>query len=335
MTDGTPAMLKIIIASRFFHPRPPIAAASSTLAIAFAATVRKAKGLEYASKMQTPSTSLPPEDVSSAKSILRRIQSFRGWRGLLLGALFVILLFGWLASPPGLLGKADAIGYAVCHRIDLRSFHLGDRQLPLCARCTGTFLGTIVGVVLLILAGRGRSAVWPPRRILALLALTVAAWGLDGANSYASFFPRLPHIYEPQNWLRLTTGTLLGMAMAVVFLPAVNQSLWKEPSSVPAIRNLRELVLFFLPAPLLIGLVLLENPIILYPLAVLSTLGILFLLTGVYTALLLMLFRKEGQAGGWREAWPAVAGGFALALLQIYAIDAVRYHLTGTWGGFG
>ena len=167
-----------------------------------------------------------------------------------------------------------------------------------------------------------------------MLALTVVPWGLDGVNSYASLFPGFPHVYEPQNWLRLTTGTLLGMAMAAVFLPAVNQSLWKSPSSEPVIRNVRELVLYFLPAPLLIVLALTENPIILYPLAILSTVGILFLLTGVYTALLLMVFRREGLAETWADAWPALAAGLALGLLQIYAIDAVRYQLTHTWGGF-
>jgi uncharacterized membrane protein len=279
-------------------------------------------------------TALPPENARPDQHLFHRLRTFAGWRWIVLAVLCGFLLFGWMAAPPGLLGKADAIGYAVCHRIDMRSFHLGERQLPLCARCTGTFLGTIVGVVLLLLAGRGRSAVWPSRRILALLALTAAAWGLDGVNSYASLFPRLPHLYVPQNWLRLTTGTFLGMAMAAVFLPAVNQSLWKSPSSVPVIQNVRELLLYFLPAPLLIGLVLLENPIILYPLALLSTLGILFLLTGVYAALLLMLLRKEGQADGWRDAWPVIAGGLTLALLQIYAIDVVRFLFSGTWGGF-
>jgi uncharacterized membrane protein len=253
---------------------------------------------------------------------------------LLIAALFLIMLFGLAASPPGLLGKADAIGYAVCHRIDLRSLHLGERQLPLCARCTGTFLGTIVGALLLIAFGRGRSAVWPSRGILIALALTAIPWGFDGVNSYLSLFPVFPHLYTPQNWLRLTTGMFLGMSMAAVFLPAVNQSLWKSPSSVPVIRNIRELLLYFLPAPLLIALALMENPVVLYPLAILSTAGILFLLTGVYTAVLLMLLRREGQADTWADAWPVIAGGLALGLLQIYAIDAVRYHLTHTWGGF-
>ena len=53
----------------------------------------------------------------------------------------------WFAiAPPGLLGKADAVGYAICHRIGERSFHIGDRQLPLCARCTGEFFSAAIGV---------------------------------------------------------------------------------------------------------------------------------------------------------------------------------------------
>jgi uncharacterized membrane protein len=278
--------------------------------------------------------SLPPQGAPPAANFLQRIRGAPRWRWLLLAALLLILLFGLAASPPGLLGKADAIGYAVCHRIDLRSFHLGDRQLPLCARCTGTFLGTIAGALLLIAFGRGRSAAWPPRGILFVLAFTVIPWGLDGVNSYLSLFPQFPHVYTPQNWLRLTTGTFLGMSMAAVFLPAVNQSLWKSPSPEPILRNFRELLLYFLAAPVLIGLVLPENPIILYPLAVLSTAGVLFLLTGVYVALLLMAVKREGQAENWRDAWPVIAGGLALALLQIYAIDIVRFQLTHTWGGF-
>src|SRR5512135_3248394 len=64
-------------------------------------------------------------------------------------AMAAVLLFGgWLLNtPPGLLGKADAVGYSVCHRIDARSFHIGNRQLPLCVRCTGMYLGAMLGLV--------------------------------------------------------------------------------------------------------------------------------------------------------------------------------------------
>ena len=276
-----------------------------------------------------PPNSDPPAKNSAVRTVVSR---FGRW--LILIALIGVLLFGLWAAPPGLLGKADAIGYAVCHRIDLRSFHLGDRQLPLCARCTGTFLGVIVGVAILIVAGRGRSFTWPRRPVFALLAFTIVPWGFDGVNSYLYLFPQLPHLYTPQNWLRLTTGTFLGLAMAAVFLPAVNQSLWKTGSPIPVLKNFRELVLYFLAAPVLIGLVLLENPVILYPLALLSTMGVLYLLTGVYTAILLMLFRKENFAETFHDAWPVLVAGLTIGLVQIMAIDAVRFYFTHTWGGF-
>jgi uncharacterized membrane protein len=262
------------------------------------------------------------------------LRSFAAGKVLAVIALISVLVFGLVASPAGLLGKADAIGYAVCHRIDLRSFHLGERQLPLCARCTGTFLGALIGAALLLAAGRGRAAAMPPRRVLILLGLTAVPWALDGVNSYASLIPRLPHLYTPQNWLRLTTGTFLGLAMSAIFIPAVNQSLWKNPSSIPTLKNIREFILYFMAAPVLIGLVLMENPLILYPLAVFSSMGVLFLLTGVYMAVLLMVAKRENFAESLRDIWPVIVGGLTLAIVQIILIDAVRFSLTGTWGGF-
>ena len=41
-------------------------------------------------------------------------------------------------------GKADHIGYAVCHQISVRSYFFGDHQLPLCARCSGQYLGALL-----------------------------------------------------------------------------------------------------------------------------------------------------------------------------------------------
>ena len=275
-----------------------------------------------------------PASGNPAPSSPPRTGLSRAVRGIVVVVFIAVLLAGLFLSPAGLLGKADAIGYAVCHRIAVRSFHLGERQLPLCARCTGTFLGVIVGVAILILAGRGRSAVWPSKKLFAVLLFTAVPWGLDGVNSYASILPQLPHLYEPQNWLRLTTGTLLGLGLAPIFLPAVNQSLWKAGSDVPALKSFRELLLYFLAAPVLILLVLWENPIVLYPLALLSTVGILFLLTGVYTSILLMVLRRENFAEGFRDAWPVLLAGLTIGLLQIMAIDAVRMYFTHTWGGF-
>ena len=85
-----------------------------------------------------------------------------------LAALLVLAGFLFI-TPPGLLGKADGIGYAVCHRIDQRSFHIGDRQLPLCARCTGEFNAAGVALIFMGFVSRKRSSM-PPKGILAVLA---------------------------------------------------------------------------------------------------------------------------------------------------------------------
>lgn len=81
-----------------------------------------------------------------------------------LAALAIIAGFLNIA-PEGILGKADAIGYAVCHRLDPRSFHVDGRQLPLCARCSGMYLGAVLGFIFLNLRYH-HSAGIPPKPVL-------------------------------------------------------------------------------------------------------------------------------------------------------------------------
>ena len=75
-------------------------------------------------------------------------------------ALAILLLY-LLAPPHGLLDKADHAAYAVCHRISARSFAFAGRPLPLCARCSGTYLGAVAGLIVLAACGRRRAARLP------------------------------------------------------------------------------------------------------------------------------------------------------------------------------
>src|SRR5512136_454127 len=103
---------------------------------------------------------------------------YRSKIALLIGA-GLILLIWWVETPPGILGKADAVGYAVCHRIDLRSFHIHGRQMPLCARCTGMYLGAMLGLVYQSVTARRRTGL-PSWKVMIPLGLLVAAFGIDG-----------------------------------------------------------------------------------------------------------------------------------------------------------
>ncbi len=254
-------------------------------------------------------------------------------RSLLILAAGLLLIGWWIYTPGGLLGKADAVGYSVCHRIDARSFHLGERQLPLCARCSGMFLGALLGLVYQSWLG-GRRSGMPPLRVAAVLGLMALAFGVDGLNSYLHFFPGAPTLYEPQNWLRLITGMGMGLGIAGVMHPVFHRTAWAAVDTRPSLGSLRSLSGLLLLAGLLDGLVLTENPLILYPLALASAGSVIVLLAMIYTVIWLMLFRQENRFSSLGQMSIALVGGVGLALLQIAILDGVRYLITGTWGGF-
>ena len=237
-------------------------------------------------------------------------------------------------TPDGVLTKADMVAYAVCHRISSHSFTIAGRQLPLCARCSGTFLGALTGFLgQAVVLRRRRAAEFPPAYILAILVGFMVVWAADGLNSYMTLFPDGPHLYEPQNWLRLTTGALNGLMMSALVYPVFNFTLWRQPVPEPAVRNLRDLGVLMLLEAGLVGLVLAQWPFLLYPLALLSALGVLTLLTSVNSMLVLIIVRRENVVDTWRQAVVPLLAGLTVSMIQISVIGVVRYALTGTLEG--
>lgn len=256
------------------------------------------------------------------------------WRAKLTFASAVGVVLLWvLLTPHGALGKADAVGYAVCHRIDLRSFHLGIRQLPLCARCTGMYLGALLGL-LFFAVRHPRAGRYPARPITGVLLLLGLAWGFDGLNSFLSIIPGAPHLYPPSNTLRLFTGTGVGLALATLITPAFNQLAWSDWKNAPPLASWREFGLLLLLAGGIDLLVLNANPLVLYPLALLSAFGVLALLTSAYALMTIPFLRRISSAQHWRDLWLPLFMALALALVQIGAIDLIRLAVTGTWDGF-
>mgnify|MGYP002640259081 CR=1 FL=1 len=257
-----------------------------------------------------------------------------------IAALLAIAAYLYI-SPPGLLGKADAVGYAICHRIGERSFHIGERQLPMCARDTGTFTSAAVSLTIMALIGRKRGGV-PPKKLIIALAVFAGIWAIDGANSYlylikqtySGALPQIPNIYIPNNVLRLLTGSGMGMGMATALYMAFNQTAWKEVDARPALATWRDLGLL-VGIMLLIDLAILsESPIVLYPIAFISVLGVLTLLTLIFSVVWMMIMKQENSFASLREMWLPLIAGLTLALIMIMGIDLFRLQLTGTWGAF-
>jgi uncharacterized membrane protein len=243
-------------------------------------------------------------------------------------------------SPEGALGKLDAIGYAVCHRIDVRSFHIGDRQLPLCARCTGEFYAAGLALIFQIFIS-GRRTKLPSRGIIAVLVLFFLAFGIDGSNSYLYLLKqtshgaldKIPNLYIPNNVLRLFTGSGMGIALAAVLYPVVNQTLWRTLDERPALEW-KSFGIIVGSVVVVNFLILTDSPIVLYPIAYLSALGTLSLLVIVFAILWIMIMRQDNTFDLPRQLWLPLLSGFTIAMLMILSIDLLRLQLTGTWSGF-
>jgi uncharacterized membrane protein len=256
----------------------------------------------------------------------------RRWVTFVLAASLVVIGAWLVVMPGGVLGHADLVGYAVCHRIPERSFFIGGQQLPLCARCSGTYLGALASFAILYLLGRRRAATLPPPIVLVVLALFVLAWAADGVNSYLTFFPGMPHLYEPRNWLRLTTGTLEGIALASVVLPVFNQTMWADATDEHSLSDVRELGVMVLAGAVVIGIVLAEPPVLLYSLAILSSGSVLWMLTLINSLLATLTARRENRAVRWRDAAPLMLVGLAMTLVELSTIDLGRAYLTRALG---
>lgn len=252
----------------------------------------------------------------------------------LLAIVLTLVLTGWLLNtPPGWEGKSDAIGYSVCHQIFERSFQINGQPISLCARCTGMYVGVLLGVVYQLFLGRRRAAL-PEKKFLFVLLAFFIAFGIDGVNSAARLFLDHGLLYEPNNTLRLLTGTGMGLTMAAVILPTFNQTVWKQYSPAPYMQTWKQFGGMVIVGYTSAGLILTEKPAALIPFTIIGVLGVIVILVLLYTMVWMVILRKENQVSQASQLIPWIAGGLITAFLHIGLLDLGRFWLTGTWEGF-
>jgi hypothetical protein len=173
------------------------------------------------------------------------------------------------------------------------------------------------------------------------LLIFFLAFGIDGSNSYLYLLKttapgrldNIPNLYIPNNILRLFTGSGMGIALASILYPAFNQSVWKDASAERPL-DVKKLAILVGIVVLVDFAILTESPVVLYPIAILSVLGVLSLLIIVFGMVWLLVMRQENMFTSLKELWLPFLAGTTLAFLMITAIDLLRFKLTGTWGGF-
>ncbi|MHB0875341.1 MAG: DUF2085 domain-containing protein [Anaerolineae bacterium] len=248
-------------------------------------------------------------------------------RGLGIVLLAAVLVVAYLAVPPYSFDvKAGLIGFSICHQLPERSFFLGARQLPLCARDTGTYLGAMGALAVMLVSKRRKRNGLPVTPVLALLALGFAFFAIDGLNSYADALPIVPQVYTPSNYLRLLSGMGCGIAIVAIVLPLFNYSVWRDLEDGPILDG-RGFLGILVVAALLYAAVVWGPGWLYYPLALANVVGVLVVLSIVNGLLAYLILGRERRAHSWLDTLPILATGLLMAAIELGGLGYLRYAL--------
>lgn len=249
---------------------------------------------------------------------------------IITGIVFAAVLAGWVwFTPAGFWGKLRALGYAVCHQLEERSFCIHGICSPLCARCTGMYLGALMALG--FQAFQGRKAKAPPVWVIVVLVLFFAWFGVDGVNSFARMFPGFEGIYPSSNLFRLITGMGVGLGIGTVLFVVFNRTVWKDWVNASPFKGWFAFPALIAIAAAVIVLIQTNQPAVLYPVMILSGMAIFVVLSGVYTVVAVMLLGRENELLEWKQLILPILMGMTIALLQILVTSWLRLALTGTW----
>lgn len=255
------------------------------------------------------------------------------WITVTLLVVALAVMITWLLlTPPGLNGKMHAAGYSVCHQIESHTLDIGGKLLPLCARCTGTFLGLLITLV--TLSRRGKKTSVPSKPIFALLILFFLAFLADGINSTLTILPGLQPLYPPTNILRLATGLLFGISLGTLALTLWNQTLWVDGETEALLSTWRQ-VLVLVALVAVTGILILSNITwFYYPVAILSTASIFLILSIIYALLWCIILKKENTLHHFKDGIRIYIAGVITAVIQVGLMDLLRFLLTHTWNSY-
>lgn len=195
--------------------------------------------------------------------------------------------------------------------------------LCLCARCTGMYLGALLTIGYLKWRNP-RAAQLPGVPYLVAFVFFFSAWAGDGANSFLTELRGAPFLYEPQNLLRLITGTLMGIALASLLTMMLNSTLYRDPAPKPLFNNARDFVALLMLAALLILVVNSQASILWYPLAIVMLAAILIVNASVWTAFAAGFMRVATRP---RDLLRPLAVGATIAVVLLSAIAFGRVLL--------
>ena len=244
---------------------------------------------------------------------------------ILTGLLVIAGFLTWLFisnSLPGCYGKILTVGSSVCHQLPSHSFSVGDVQFPVCARCTGLYLGSFIGLAYAVISGKKKGI--PEKGYLILMAILFVLWAGDGLNSFVSDFIHAPFLYQTNNLTRLITGYGMGLVMATALGTLVNITVWEKAENRPLLDRVEQ-VLGYAALCVIISLMVLTGQAFLLQIAGYITIfTVITIISLLYAVFWIILFRKENQFSKWRHVIIFLIAGYATAIGQVLLLVSLR-----------
>ncbi len=274
--------------------------------------------------MEHMATVSNPQPVAGRRLPIQPVQA--GLLAFIVG----LAIFG----PGTLQYKMDVLGFGVCHQLLSHSFIIGGHALPVCARCTGIYLGAVVGMGLLLWL-RPRAQGLPSSAMMSVLVLMFLTMAADGLNSTFQALPGGQGLWDTTNTLRLITGTLAGTAISFFLYPMFNSAFWRSDllSDEPSLDRPFELFGYGAALAVLVGLTLSADgdagaDAVYWIISLASMTGLLLLLTLANTMIVTLVTRREGQIASWQAAVTPLLIAFTLALVELLLLSAGRGELS-------
>jgi uncharacterized membrane protein len=282
--------------------------------------------------LQQEETRKEVSDRHTTSSINNTRQSAHSWVIVGLGSVYLLILAFLVLFPgPSLLDRLRWLDSGICAQLPTHSFYPGNERLPLCARNTGIYLGFIITLLTLCATGYGRAQRLPQWPIIIFLLAAILAMAIDGFNSFLLDLG-LAHLYQPHNLLRLATGLVTGLALAILALPPLNYLFWRGYNEKRSVSSWSALLLLVPGLVLCFFAVASQNAFVLYPIALLSTIGLLVVISTVNLIVILALSKREQLYEYYSQLVPFFGLALLLGIGEMLILAQLKYSLLQALG---
>ena len=247
--------------------------------------------------------------------------------------ILVILIAGIITTnwffhtPHGIYEKAFVVGSSVCHQIPSHSYETSGIQFPLCARCSGLYLGSFIGLAYYLTQGKKKAI--PARGFTLLLLFFFLVWAGDGVNSFITDFLNKTILYETTNTTRLITGFGMGLVMSTALTTLFNLTVWQDSKNQPLLHSPLQVAVYTLASVLISWILLSENAIYFQIFAYIGIATVVVIITLLYAIFWIVILKKENSFTKWSSLGLFLVVGFASAMLQITFLTMLRQWAIG------